>query len=96
MEGVTASRYPRYDEAIGMDIEVVGLIVENISVKSSNIACINVHVEPVLCKYRCDRWCNAEHQSRRSHYPGVILIGYYVAGPKKRLRPVRAIVRDPR
>ena len=87
-EGASASRYTKYDQAVGIDVEILGLVGETVGGESSDIALLYVHVEPMLCEYRCDRCCDAEHQGGRSHYLSVILVGYHVARSRKRLRPV--------
>ena len=87
-EGASASRYTKYDQAVGMDVEILGLVGETVGGESSDIALLYVHVEPMLCEYRCDRWSDVEHQGGRFHYLSVILVGYHVAGLRQRLRSV--------
>ena len=81
-ESAAPSRDAQYHETVRVDVEVLGLIGESVSVQSSDVTLLYVHVETMLCKYWRDRWCDVEHQRGRSHYLSVILVRYHVAGPK--------------
>ena len=53
--GASASQHTKYDDAVGMDVEVLGLIGGTVGGESSDIALLYVHLGPMLCEYRCDR-----------------------------------------
>ena len=52
IKSVTASGYTQHDKTIGMYVEILSLIREEVSVVSGDMTLINIHIKSMRCKNR--------------------------------------------